>query len=191
MKLTQEKIFEKRVFTIQNNGLDVNIESPKGNQKFLIPFEEVGTRKFYKSASKVVPYIVIAIFGIILLILTYSYVFTESSMNEGTFLVNIIVWPIIILIIFLSSKQKSVFLVGSQRSIEFFADVPSEQEVENFLDKLIITTKVYLKEKYGKIDLDIPEEILIQNLLFLKNTDIITNDEYEELKKEYKLKKII
>lgn len=191
MELMQKKLFSKRLFIIKENGLDVTIESPKGNSKYLLPFEEIGTRKFYKSASKTLPFIFISIIAIMLAIMIYSYIFAEKSMSTSTFWVNIILWPIIIVVVLLSTKQKNIYLVGTPRSVEFFDDLPNKEEVEHFLDILISKVKAYLKEKYGKIDLDIPEDMLMRNFLFLRNSEIITEQEFEELKNEYKQKKIM
>ncbi len=69
--------------------------------------------------------------------------------------------------------------------------MPNKEEVEKFLDILISKVKDYLKEKYGKIDLDIPEDMLMRNFLFLRNSELITEKEYEELKEDYKQKKIM
>jgi hypothetical protein len=191
MELIQKKLFSKRIFVIKGNELDVSIESPKGNSRYSLPFEEVGTRKFYKSASKTFPYIFISIVTFMLIILLYSYLFIKDSMNDGTFWVNITLWSFINIGIFLSTKQKSIYLVGTPRSVEFFEDLPNKEEVEKFLDILISKVKDYLKEKYGKIDLDIPEDMLMRNFLFLRNSELITEKEYEELKEDYKQKKIM
>ncbi len=108
MELVQKKLFSKRTFIIKEIELDVSIESPKGNSRYSLPFEEVGTRKFYKSASKTFPYIFISIVSIMLIILLYSYLFVKDSMNTGTFWVNMILWSFINIVIFLSTKQKSI-----------------------------------------------------------------------------------
>jgi len=77
----------------------------------------------------------------------------------------------------LKTKSGPVILRCSKRK---------KEEAENFLRQLIETSKQYVKNKYGFIDADIPIEVQFQNYRWLLQNEIISEVEYEELKKELK-----
>ena len=57
-------------------------------------------------------------------------------------------------------------------------------EVVEFADMIIDASNNYLMKKYGKIDRAPPVEQQIDNLQFLRNREIITENHYEVLKDE-------
>ena len=70
--------------------------------------------------------------------------------------------------------------------IDFYDKNPSEEAMDEFLEILKTKTFTYLKEKYAVIDIDVPAEKQIENLKFLKDRNVITEKEYEELKEKLK-----
>ena len=70
--------------------------------------------------------------------------------------------------------------------IDFYDKNPSEEAMDEFLETLKTKTFNYLKEKYAVIDIDLPVEKQIENLNFLKERNVITEKEYEELKEKLK-----
>lgn len=70
--------------------------------------------------------------------------------------------------------------------IDFYDKNPSEEVMDEFLETLKTKTFAYLKEKYAVIDIDLPVEKQIENLNFLKERNVITEKEYEELKEKLK-----
>jgi hypothetical protein len=63
--------------------------------------------------------------------------------------------------------------------------------MENFVEEIIHRTRSVLLEKYGKIDPDLPEEIQMNNLYWLKNRGLISEEAYENLKLEYKTRRLM
>jgi len=55
-----------------------------------------------------------------------------------------------------------------------------------FANQLIQASKNYLKKKYGFVDEDLPSEMQFKNYLWLWQNDIITQEEYTELKRRLK-----
>ncbi len=66
--------------------------------------------------------------------------------------------------------------------IELYDDNPSRIEMKEFLDQLKKSASDYLKFKYATIDRDLPVEGQIQNLNWLKSRNILTEEEYEQIK---------
>jgi len=85
--------------------------------------------------------------------------------------------------------KDDIYLAGGQHSLVFFRTIPNEESVLNFINQVITTSRVYLKSKYGIVDINIPENVFLGQLNWLKEEEIITEKEFYELKKEYDVKK--
>ncbi|MGK0364543.1 MAG: hypothetical protein ACI85O_001600 [Saprospiraceae bacterium] len=59
-------------------------------------------------------------------------------------------------------------------------------EAEDFLTLLIDASKLYVKNKYGFADADIPKDVQFQNYRWLLQNSIISEEEYEDMKKNLK-----
>ncbi|MDW5290619.1 hypothetical protein [Formosa sp. PL04] len=84
-----------------------------------------------------------------------------------------------------------LILNGGYSNLNFYLDSPSREEVELFVDKLIELSKHKIREKYSRIDSDLPEDTFMNQLNWLLNTKLITEMEYDEKKREYKVSKLI
>lgn len=90
-----------------------------------------------------------------------------------------------------SPLKKEIHLVGGAVNLTFFKNSPSPEEVNTFISEIIRLSKQQLLNKYAKIDAELPEETMFTQLNWLKNRDILTEKEYEELKNEYKTQRLI
>ena len=70
--------------------------------------------------------------------------------------------------------------------IDFFDLNPSKELMDNFLEALKKHSFKYLKDKYTFIDHDVPFEKQLDNFIYLKDKNVITQKEYEVLKKKLK-----
>ena len=82
-------------------------------------------------------------------------------------------------------------MVGGATNLTFFKDSPSMEEVSAFISEIIRLSKQQLLNKYAKIDAELPEETMFTQLNWLKNRDLLTEEEYQRLKNEYKTQRII
>ena len=92
---------------------------------------------------------------------------------------------------FFYSKNKKTPGLQNKTFINPVNDTQKEEEAQSFFNDIISRSKKYLIQKYGKIDLSLPEESQIQQFNWLKNKRIISQEKYEQLLQEYKLKKSI
>jgi hypothetical protein len=70
--------------------------------------------------------------------------------------------------------------------IDFFDNNPSKELMSKFLQSIKKQSYKYLKEKYTKIDEDIPFEKQLDNFIFLRDKNVITQKEYIALKMKLK-----
>lgn len=191
MEFHQKKYLKRKTFLVGDNELIIELSGGSTNTKYSIPFEEVGLQKVYKSVPIYVKYILFAIWFIIIVSAFYANFFIPGSMKPNTFWVIFVLYSFITFFLYFPMNKRNVYLVGPQGSIEFFADRPSKEEVETFLDSLILKVKAYLKNKYLIFDMNVPEDILMRTAYSLKNAGVVTQSEYDDFVTEYKNRKLL
>jgi hypothetical protein len=97
-----------------------------------------------------------------------------------------LLFVIFLLLTIFSRKYMLYITTLSGYLIDFYDKNPNKEVMSVFLETLKSKTFAYLKEKYAVIDIDLPVEKQIENLNFLKERNVITEKEYEELKEKLK-----
>ncbi|HSQ45669.1 MAG TPA: hypothetical protein VLM44_01985 [Lutibacter sp.] len=97
-----------------------------------------------------------------------------------------LLFAIFLLLTIFSRKYMLYITTLSGYLIDFYDKNPNKEVMSEFLETLKSKTFAYLKEKYAVIDIDLPVEKQIENLNFLKERNVITEKEYEELKEKLK-----
>jgi len=64
----------------------------------------------------------------------------------------------------------------------FIRNKPDEYSVDQFIKELQLTIKNYLIKKYGTVDKDLPIEGQLNNLMWLKNSGHLSEEEFNERK---------
>lgn len=67
-------------------------------------------------------------------------------------------------------------------SIELFYTNHNKGAIIDFANEIITVSNNFLFKKYGSVDRSLPVEGQLNNLSFLRDRDIITNEEFEQLK---------
>ncbi|MBE0424927.1 MAG: hypothetical protein IBX66_13505 [Lutibacter sp.] len=97
-----------------------------------------------------------------------------------------LIFALFLLLTIFNRKYMLYITTISGYLIDFYDKNPSKEAVEDFLETLKAKTFAYLKEKYAVIDIDLPVEKQIENLNFLKERHVITENEYVALKEKLK-----
>lgn len=81
-------------------------------------------------------------------------------------------------------KSKNITLIPTQSNghLEVFRNRPSSEEHDSFISELSKRVALFLRTKYGKIDFDMPVEPQLVNFAWLKDRDVISQDEFDRLK---------
>jgi hypothetical protein len=194
MKLKQKQGSRCREFELNDNVLYVKTKSFGEKNEYRIDLEYLGDEKFFKTHSRLGPRIIGVIFFAIMLVAVYGF-FSEENRSESSNVVGLIIGVIfgggVGLLAFLSPMRNELHLVGGSAQVMFFLNSPSKVEMENFIEEIIKRNHSLLLEKYGEIDPDLPEEIQMSNLYWLKNRCLISEEEYEKLKQEYKTRRLM
>jgi len=194
MKLIQKQGSRHREFELIGNKLHVKTKSLGEKNEYSIDIEYLGEEKYYKTYSRVGPRIVGSVFYVIMVIAFIGFFQEENwtaSENLGALFFGIILFGGLGSLAFFAPLRNELHLVGGSAQVMFLLNSPSKEEMENFINELIAKSHKILIEKYSKIDSDLPEEVQINNLYWLKQRGLISEEDYEDLKQEYRNQRLM
>jgi len=162
--------------------------------EYTIDIDHLGHERFVKTHSRVGPRI-IGLFFYAFMVIAISGAFIDGSWDEGytygTLIMGILVGGGIGSLAFFAKMRNELHLVGGSAQVMFLLNSPSQEEMEAFIEEIISRSRKILLEKYSKIDPDLPEDIQINNLYWLKERGLISEEKYEDLKQEYKNQRLM
>lgn len=193
MILKQKQGGKRKEFEILNNTTLRIREKQSGELKeWTVNLENIGYNLIYQSATRKRLYIMASILGAFLLFITIALFLSDDFMgNLPVVIGSYLIFGLLIALSLFSPLKKEIHLVGGGVNLTFFQDSPSQEEVNTFINEMIRLSKQVLLNKYAKIDPELPEETMFTQLNWLKNRDLITEEEYRELKSEYKTQRLI
>ncbi len=194
MKLKQKQGSRRREFELIGNKLYIKTKSMGERNEYSIDVEYLGHERFLKTHSPVGPRIV-GLFFYAFMILVIIGAFMDGSWDEGytygTLILGILVGGGIGSLAFFAKMRDELHLVGGSAQVMFLLNSPSKKEMDEFVEEIILRSRKVLLEKYSKIDPDLPEETQINNLYWLKERGLISEEKYEDLKQEYKNQRLM
>jgi len=192
MILKQKQGGKRKEFEIINETSLRIREKESGEMKeWTVNLESIGHNLVYQSATRKRLYIMSAFLAAFLIFITVALFLSDDFMgNLPVVIVSYLIFGVIIGLCFFSPLKKEIHLVGGA-ALTFFQDSPSTEEVNKFIGEIIRLSKKNLLYKYGRIDTDLPEETMMTQLNWLKNRDLLTEEEFRELKSEYKTQRLI
>jgi len=183
MDLRQRKLFTIREFTFEENGIHIKVKNLISSQEFDIPFEEMNLKKIIRQKKTDALIVIVgAFFGLVLLISLTNKIFSNTETTWGTVFVFFIFTTLSGFIAYLNFKRQILIPTSNSGILYIFDGRPTKEITERFIDNLTLKSNIYLKRKYGSIDRDLPAEPQLRNLMWLKEKDILKENEFEELK---------
>ncbi len=185
MTLLQRKLFLRRQFTMNKRDLNIKSSDLTSSEELNIPYEEIDTNKliFQKKTDNIM-LIITLIFGGFFIINLFN---PENYKGDGWFGVGLFLFMVTLFSAMITYvKCKNLVLIPTLNNgyIEILKAKPNQKQFDEFLSELTSRISTYLKSKYGTLDFDMPYEPQLMNLSWLKDREIITTDEFENLKKE-------
>ncbi|MBE0649697.1 MAG: hypothetical protein IH595_02540 [Bacteroidales bacterium] len=188
MKLTQKKGFCcQREFELIDNTVYIKDKKDGEIKEWSVKVEELGWEKFYRAKSRagfrIMAYLMITLEIAIWMI----YFYGPYSRAEETVPVTIFsfIFAGLAAGLFSVKKKKDLHLMGGVKQVSFYANKPSREDVDKFADEIIKRTKSSLLDLYGEINPDLNEKTQMNKLKWLRTRDLISDYEYEQMKKEY------
>ena len=188
-ELIQRRGFEKRTYKIDYDSefIEVDYKSLKERLRYKIQFTEIGNEIEYEADNVALGKIAIAFCGLVSLFCVGFY-FLGNPEKPGAYIFNAFMWGGLSVLGLLRSNKDDILIVKGIRTIRFFRNKPSEEKVLEFANHLIKIAND--KKKQFLINFETDEEHFMSNIQWLLNAKLIDRAEFEELKVEYKLKRL-
>lgn len=192
MKLKQKQGLKRRTFELAGDKLKMTYKTSSEIKEWSVNLDSIGNEILIERKSRkggLFLGLFFLAFGIFILA---AYVLSGDN--------NLSLWAIIAMgifyiglgtLIFLSPLKNELHITGGYSQVIFFLESPSREHVEKFANSLIEKSKTIILSRYSKIDPDIPKETMMNQLNWLRTRGLLSENEYEQKKQEYKLKKII
>lgn len=188
MELHQKRGFQTRKIRLTNGGIKFYYKSLSEEGEHTISHEELILNRI--SRKKEIELTYPAITAIIFLIGTGILISTMNSTGDKSFGyfwagLFLLVSTILFLIYRLMGISKLIFIpLSNNRRINLLQDVPDRKTVDDFLEQLTQEQSAFLKLKYGDVNSKLPIDIQLDQLQWLLNRDIITIQEFGQLRKK-------
>jgi hypothetical protein len=167
-------------YELTDRGLSVQTRSLFKKDSYFLKFEEIGIKRM--QSRRVNGRILLgSALMVCIAILMFVMEKAGAEAEKGDYLFYFGM-AIIGMVFTCLSYKRSFFLAqrNNSNALEFLVNKPSEEEVEVFIHNLIHTRRSYLLEKFGGFNRLLSYEQQYHNLMWLTDTDVITNEEYLE-----------
>ena len=180
--LNQRFLFTTRKFEITDKSLRIQISTLSRKFENEYPFEEI-SRKIAKTKNINIVLLVFQSIALVFFIVGIMARLTgDKSVDSNSFIGFITVNAIIFIPLIISYKNNINLFLSNGTYIPFFAHSPSQDEVETFLEVFKKIQKEYLLNRYAKRDLMQSNEKMFEQIIWLKDINVIDDQEFEELK---------
>ena len=193
MILKQKQGAKRKEFEIvNNNALKIKVKESGELKEWTVNLESIGYNLNYQESTRKRLYIWDMVFAAFLVFITVAlYMSDDFNGNLPVVIVAYVIFGTMIAITFVFSLKKEIHLTGGAINVTFFQNSPSKEEVDKFISLIISLSKQILLKKYAKIDADLPEDTMMTQFNWLKNRELITEEEYIDLKNAYKTERLI
>lgn len=192
MKFSQKQRSKRCEFELKEDSISVKLKTISATKEWDVKLEALGDQTVtIRNTRKLAIFFSIfsALFGIYIIVINLSGI--KHTLEPEVAITIGLIYMLIGWILSLIPSTRTITIVGGQQSLSFFLDSPSEEEVRKFIELIITRSKEVILEKYGMIDPDLPEEKMMNQLNWLRNQNIITESKYQDLKTEYKTRKLL
>ncbi len=187
----QKKGLGLRRYTLYSDKILIETKTIRKNQKYELRLDKIGRNIHYQSDSTIIGKIFFYICLAIPIILWTIHFIRPEQAEKGAAIANTVIWWTLALINILKKHEDDIYLVGGENNLVFFRTIPNEESVLKFIHQVIATSRTYLRNKYGVVNANIPEDLFLGRLNWLKDEEIISENEFFELKDEYNVKKVL
>ncbi len=188
LEINQKKGIERRSYRVNADYVEVDFKTIKEKFKYKVHLTEIGNQIQYEADNLFIGKLFFFISVLITLICIGVYFFGEPK-NPETYIFNIILWSIISLAAFLSPSKDDIIIVNGEKYIRLFRTKPNQIAVIKFAEELIEIANQ--KKIEMAINFDLNEEQFLSNIAWLLNTKLISKTKADELREEYKIKKLL
>jgi hypothetical protein len=190
LKLVQKQGFAHYEYILFKETLSVRQCTITGNKEWIINLERLRYQTILEKESGITIKLVSIFLGLCSLLIVIANAADHSRhMNIWFWIALSTVNFWMATAMFFTPVINELRLTGDSEALVFLSDKPSERVVREFINEVINRSKKVLLRKYGTVDSDLPENLIIAQLNWLLDTDVISNEEFNCLKAKYTLSK--
>ncbi|MFT3949019.1 MAG: hypothetical protein QM763_18790 [Agriterribacter sp.] len=192
-QLIQKTLTTKKEVFIETDGLLVKTKNIREDFEYKIKFEELGfdiVKKRIKTAN--IPFYAFLLFDLLYVGLIISSVRSNEPFKHQMFwLCALFFFSAITIVAYYNRNRDVLYLTGGQKVLELLAAKPTLNTVNSFIESVHNAMRQHLKNKFSTFDPDTPYEFRVNQLKWLKEIRVITDEEYNELLNNIRTDKII
>lgn len=177
MKFTNKRYFTTQKFEIKKSSLKVDRKNLFDAMEYEIPFDHINNKIKIQTLINNNTIIV----GILLMIISFLFLLAD---NEEITIILLIFGVIFTVLSFINRKKVVTITTYDENNIELYFRKQNKQEVIEYANSIIQAADYFLLQKFSKIDRLLPIEPQLQNIQYLLNRDIISEDKFETLKNQ-------
>jgi len=185
LKLIQKQGFTRYEFLLLDDTLSVKQSTITENKEWVVKLDNVGYKTQIEKDTSYMKTGLFISMGLFAFLFVIGNVADHSShLKTGWWITISIIYAWFAMTVFLSPLNNKLMLVNGSEDLVFLTDKPSEKEVREFVDEIILRSKKVLLRKYGT-DPDLPEQLMISQLNWLLDMGVIDNEAFDVLKANY------
>lgn len=180
--LKQKKLFRSKEFELTGKSLKIKTSKPFDHIENEIGLEQI-TDKFVKIKNPNVVFILITLGTFACIVITMiSHFFDTKGSDWFTIMFYVTLFILSIFLSFVTYENNLNITLKNGLVIGFFNNLPSTDEMENFLSHLKEKRKALLLESYAKSSEYLSQEQISNNLYWLWHNYIIDDAELHDLR---------
>ena len=189
MKTLSQKIRNnKRIFTIQEDGVLVDINNLGNIQKYKVNYDEIRKDEYVhiQSAHALVwLFIISGLFNVIL----FTALLTETfgwlnSYGQWVLFGGLFIFSLVVVAFKEHFQRVDLKSLDANKALSFVYTKKQRKAVDDFILQIKKAQEQYFKDKYFKIDPVIPIDIQKTRLLWLYDNQYINESEYRVVMEE-------
>lgn len=186
---------DKRNFQIVEDGILVDFETAKNNQKYKVLFTEIRPEVVRDRNSPDVV-VVMLIFSLLLNVIfcmaSLENLF-EVSMSGGKIVLMVLLLLFAIAFVFFKERllASDIKFIPAEKPLQFLYSKQYRLEVDKFIDEIFKARQTFFIKKYYKIDNILPFSTQKNNIVWLYQNEYITESEAKFILNELETQRII
>ncbi len=177
MIYNNRRFFTRQSFEIKSTGINIHKKTLFDSLEHEVSFEKIDNKKKIQTTVN----------NGLLIISFFFFVTGLWFLLAGNNDVCFVFWLIalfLILVAFITKLKVVTIACYDGTNIDLYFKRGNKEDVVEFANQIINSGNSYLLNKYSKIDKDLPIDSQIYNLEFLRNKEIITEEQFENLKNQ-------
>jgi hypothetical protein len=177
LKIETNRFFKKNSIELLDSHMLVRKSSPFETSEFELSYDQIENKKSIETKVNFGLLVISSLAGILGFLFLFG---NKDEVTIGFFSISILV----LLIAFVTKLKMIIIKSYDGSNIELFYTSKNKEDIITFSDKIISSSNDYVLRKFSKIDRDLPIDTQLQNLIFLRDRDLLSEGKFEHLKNQ-------